>query len=182
MTGQTERNQQITTLDAGALLDYVQSRKVGGWRLVVMIANQADKEVELIYVFEKDNELTNVRVVLPAEAPRVPSISLLYGYSFVYENEIHDLFGVKFEGLQLDFGGNYFVTALKTPWNPLAKGEEFAADAVVDDTTAVVADGEAAEEASDDAIQAEVPELGADAPANASIDAVADAAQEGGQD
>jgi ech hydrogenase subunit D len=119
MTGQTERNQNITTLTTDELLGFVQERKVENWRLGVMIANLTDEYVEVIYVFEKDNNLSNVRVVLPAEDPRVSSITLLYGYAFVYENEIHDLFGVIFDGLQLDFGGNYFVTAEKTPWNPL---------------------------------------------------------------
>ncbi|MDR1272898.1 MAG: NADH-quinone oxidoreductase subunit C [Clostridiales Family XIII bacterium] len=119
MTGQTEKNQNITTLGADGLLGFVQERKIEGWRLGVMIANLADENVEVIYVFEKGNNLSNVRVVLPAEDPGIPSITFLYGYAFVYENEIHDLFGVVFEGLQLDFGGNYFVTAEKTPWNPL---------------------------------------------------------------
>jgi ech hydrogenase subunit D len=120
MTGQTEKNQIIETIGVGELLGYVQERKLEGWRLGVMIANLTDENVEIIYVFEKEEGLKNARILVPANAPAAPSITLLYGYAFVYENELHDLFGVKFEGLQLDFGGNYFVTGEKTPWNPLA--------------------------------------------------------------
>lgn len=37
--------------------------------------------------------------------------------AFIYENEMHDLFGIKFKNLELDYQGNFFRVAQKTPWN-----------------------------------------------------------------
>jgi ech hydrogenase subunit D len=33
----------------------------------------------------------------------------------LYENEIHDLFGVPVDGLAIDFKGNFYKTAVKFP-------------------------------------------------------------------
>jgi hypothetical protein len=38
---------------------------------------------------------------------------------------MHDLFGITFRNLALDYGGHFFKIAEKTPWNPKAsKGGE----------------------------------------------------------
>ena len=37
--------------------------------------------------------------------------------AFIYENEMHDLFGITFKNLELDYQGNFFRVAQKTPWN-----------------------------------------------------------------
>jgi ech hydrogenase subunit D len=34
----------------------------------------------------------------------------------LYENEIHDLFGVPVDGLTIDFKGNFYKTAVKYPF------------------------------------------------------------------
>ena len=31
--------------------------------------------------------------------------------AFIYENEMHDLFGIKFKNLELDYQGNFFRVA-----------------------------------------------------------------------
>jgi len=46
----------------------------------------------------------------------VPSISSIYGCAILYENEIHDLFNVKVDGLTVDFHGNFYKTAIKFPF------------------------------------------------------------------
>jgi ech hydrogenase subunit D len=46
----------------------------------------------------------------------VPSISPIYGCAILYENEIHDLFNVKVDGLTVDFHGNFYKTAIKFPF------------------------------------------------------------------
>ncbi len=35
--------------------------------------------------------------------------------AFVFENEVHDLFGVDIEGIAIDFGGNFYAVAQKEP-------------------------------------------------------------------
>ena len=42
----------------------------------------------------------------------VPSITGVYPAAFVFENESHDLFGVSFEGISIDFGGEFYTRRL----------------------------------------------------------------------
>ena len=52
----------------------------------------------------------------------VMSITSLYWYGFVWENEIHDLFGldVRFIAPDVDYGGHFYHLAQKTPWHDLS--------------------------------------------------------------
>ena len=45
----------------------------------------------------------------------IPSITDLYLEAFVFENEIHDLFGVHISDIAIDFGGNFYQLAVKEP-------------------------------------------------------------------
>ena len=63
--------------------------------------------------------------------PRVPSISPIYGCAFLYENEMHDLFNIKVEGMTVDFHGNLYNTTVKFAFGetkaPAAKPQPAAA-------------------------------------------------------
>ena len=37
--------------------------------------------------------------------------------AFLYENEIHDLFGVVVKNINIDYGGTLYRTAIKTPFS-----------------------------------------------------------------
>ena len=50
----------------------------------------------------------------------VPSITGVYPAAFVFENESHDLFGVSFEDISIDFGGEFYTVAVAYPMNPRA--------------------------------------------------------------
>jgi ech hydrogenase subunit D len=52
-------------------------------------------------------------VLVPGDNSRVPSISSIYACAFLYENEMHDLFNIKVEGMKVDFHGNLYNTAVK---------------------------------------------------------------------
>ena len=47
----------------------------------------------------------------------VPSISVIYPSAFLYENEIHDLFGVIITNIAVDYQGTLYRTALSTPFS-----------------------------------------------------------------
>jgi ech hydrogenase subunit D len=87
-----------------------------GCRLVQISATRLPEQIELTYSFDLDSRLTNLRLTLPGIETRLPSISSIYGCAILYENEIHDLFDVKVEGLAVDFGGNFYRTAVKFPF------------------------------------------------------------------
>jgi ech hydrogenase subunit D len=98
----------------------LQSRVTGlrdqGYRLVQISATRMPAEVELTYSFDKNNRLTHLRYSVTADKPHIPSISSVFACAVLYENEIHDLFDVKVDGLALDFGGNFYRTSVKFPF------------------------------------------------------------------
>jgi len=49
----------------------------------------------------------------------------MYWGAFVYENEMHDLFGIRVRGMNIDFKGTFIRTSIKYPFSvPSAKGEK----------------------------------------------------------
>ena len=115
----------IETKNVQDLLALVQDAKTEGYRLGQACATMAGDEIEVLYTFEKDNELKNYKFTIDAKAPEMQSITAVYSYAFIYENEMHDLFGITFKNLSLDYGGAFFKISEPTPWNPaLGKGGE----------------------------------------------------------
>lgn len=109
--------EQIELITIDALLEKVRTRKDQGCRLVQISATQLPGQIELTYSFDLDSRLANLRLSLPGEAPHLPSISSIYLCAILYENEIHDLFGVQVDGLAVDFKGNFYKTAIKFPFS-----------------------------------------------------------------
>jgi len=60
---------------------------------------QSGDSFELLYHLNGGGILLTVRVNLPLEDDVVPTITDIIHGALLYEREIHDLFGVKFEGL-----------------------------------------------------------------------------------
>lgn len=89
----------------------------GGWRFVQLCGTTISEGVELIYTFVLDGKLENLRVNV-ADQAHVPSISDFFLQAFVFENETHDLFGITFDGIAIDFGGKFYTTSVPTPMNP----------------------------------------------------------------
>jgi ech hydrogenase subunit D len=108
--------EQIELITIDTLLDKVRAKREQGHRLVQMSATRLPNQVELTYSFDLDSRLTNLRLSLPGVDTCVPSISSIYGCAILYENEIHDLFNVKVDGLTVDFHGNFYKTAIKFPF------------------------------------------------------------------
>jgi|SRR5208282_302578 len=111
--------EQIELVTIDALLEKVRTKKNQGCRLVQMSATRLPDQVELTYSFDLDSRLTNLRLSLPGVDTCVPSISSIYGCAILYENEIHDLFNVKVDGLTVNFHGNFYKTAIKFPFGGL---------------------------------------------------------------
>ncbi|WP_461752459.1 NADH-quinone oxidoreductase subunit C [Methanocorpusculum sp.] len=89
--------------------------KNGGYRLVVVTCTPADEGYYITYSFEKETDLRHYRITV-AKGMKIPSIGSSYGGAFVYENEIHDLYGFEFEGMSLDFGGTFIKTSVPYPF------------------------------------------------------------------
>jgi ech hydrogenase subunit D len=48
----------------------------------------------------------------------IMSITGVYWSAFVFENELQDLFDVKFKHMELNYGGNFYTTNEPHPWKP----------------------------------------------------------------
>jgi ech hydrogenase subunit D len=86
-----------------------------GRRLVVITCTATTEKYEITYSFDKDDDLVHYRLTVP-EGEVIPSIGASYSGAFVYENEIHDLYGFSFSGMTLDFGGTFIRTSIPYPF------------------------------------------------------------------
>lgn len=90
-------------------------KKADGWRYIQTLAVNTEQGIDLLYSFMKDDVLENVTIkALDGEAV-VPSITGSYLAAFVFENEIHDLFGVSISNIAIDFKGNFYRVSQKDP-------------------------------------------------------------------
>ncbi len=108
--------QQFEEIPVENLLERVRDMKEKGSRLAQIGATTLADGLELNYSFARDAELTNLRLHLPSEGARIPSISSIYWCAFIYENEMHDLFNVEVTGMAIDFKGNFYNTAVQYPF------------------------------------------------------------------
>lgn len=110
--------QNFEQVDASELLHRIRLMKQDGYRLGQACATKCkDGKIFILYSFDKDHVLLNLKVDVP-ESLEIESITDNYWCAFIYENEMHDLFGIKFNHLALDFGGQFFKVSQETPWNP----------------------------------------------------------------
>ena len=109
--------QSFLPIAADALLPRVRELRGQGWRLVQIGATPLGETVEINYTFDREGRLVNLRVTLPGEgAPRLPSITPVYACAFLYENELHDLFRIRVEGISVDYKGKFYRTMVPFPF------------------------------------------------------------------
>ena len=99
----------------------VEGLQAGGYRLVQIGCTDIGGAYEVNYSFDKDYQYRNLRLTVGPET-EVPSISGIYWGAFVYENEVHDLFGIPVVGINIDFKGTFIKTAEKYPFSVTRRG------------------------------------------------------------
>ena len=107
--------QNIVEIDKIDLLNKTIDMKNEGHRLVQVCAVAEPGGSVLLYSFIKDNSLATLKFFSGSDEA-VESISCLYSYAFLYENEIKELFGVNIINMNLDFNGNFYETSIKRPF------------------------------------------------------------------
>jgi len=110
-------DQTMLDVGCGDLLSKVKERFDGGWRLVQIGASKLSGCIEVNYSFDRNYEFANLRLTIASTDEELPSISGIYWSAFLYENELHDLFGLKIKGIVVDYKGNFYKTTLKWPFN-----------------------------------------------------------------
>lgn len=79
------------------------------------VAQTTGQRFEIIYSFDQNFVLSHLRLSLAAD-DHVPSISGIYDMAFLYENEIHDLFGIHIDNMSLDFQGTFYQKQVARPF------------------------------------------------------------------
>jgi ech hydrogenase subunit D len=111
-----EYSQTFEEIQKLELLSRIFNMNKDGYRLVQISVTVALDKFEIYYSLSKDYNMVNLKIMLGKEE-EIESISGIYKYSYLYENEMKDLFGVKVININLDFKGNLYKTAIKTPFN-----------------------------------------------------------------
>lgn len=117
----------FTPLTVDGLSGLAAERKRDGWRFVQILATKTDDGFDLVYSFMKDGHLENFVMGIQKDTV-VPSITDQFLAAFVFENEIHDLFGVTVKGIAIDFGGNFYKLAQKEPMTIMSPAQKAARD------------------------------------------------------
>ncbi|AGB01238.1 NADH-quinone oxidoreductase subunit C [Methanoregula formicica] len=119
-----KQEQTIIPIDVGRLIGSVEQFRNEGYRLAqIGCTKVGDNSFEINYSFDKDYVLQNLRITVTAET-EVPSITGMYWGAFVYENEMHDLFGIQVKGINIDFKGTFIKTAIRYPFGVSVAKEE----------------------------------------------------------
>lgn len=105
---------QISILP-GELLANALKMKAGDFRLVQICSTRTKEGFDLVYSFAKEYEMTNL-IFSVGEDEEVLSISDIFAPAFLYENEIHDLFGINIKMMNVDYKGNLYRLSQKTPY------------------------------------------------------------------
>lgn len=111
-----KEEQTITEVTVENLVSEVSKMYDEGYRLIQIGCGKYDDIFEINYSFDKDYRFMNLRLKI-TEGVVVPSITGVYLCAFIYENEIHDLFGVSIKDIAIDFKGNLIRTSVKNPFN-----------------------------------------------------------------
>lgn len=85
--------------------------KAEGYRFVTLsyVEKNAD-QVEILYHFDRDFQMAHLRLTVDRKAA-IPSITTVFLAAFLVENEIQDLYGLRVEGLPIDYHRTFYLDA-----------------------------------------------------------------------
>ena len=116
-------SQTILPISVGDVVSKAELAKKDGNRLVQIGCTKIEDDFEILYVYDKEYRMTCYRITVK-QADEIPSISGVYWGAFVYENEIHDLFGIHVTGINIDFKGTFYKTTIKHPFSVIIVKED----------------------------------------------------------
>jgi ech hydrogenase subunit D len=105
--------QTYNPVTSGEIIDRAKRYLQEGYRLTQIHCTKTSSEMFIIYTFEKlDLTCENLKMHVQV-GDTVPSISGMFPAAFLYENETHDLYGVNFSDMAVDFKGTFYETSVK---------------------------------------------------------------------
>lgn len=115
--------QEMVIIEKKELVGAVAELRATGYRLVQIGCTTRADSYEMNYSFDRDYLFKNLRFTVKTDE-EVPSISCIYWNAFLYENEIHDLFGIPITNIVIDYQGTLYRTRIPTPFKTAAKPAE----------------------------------------------------------
>jgi ech hydrogenase subunit D len=101
--------EEVIPISLDAVVAEAGRMKAEGYRLVTMSATELDADnVDILYHYDKNLTMKHLRLTVGKDV-HVPSISPVYLAALLVENEIQDLFGVRFKGLAIDFNRTLYL-------------------------------------------------------------------------
>jgi NADH:ubiquinone oxidoreductase subunit C len=95
--------EEMIPITAERLIPEATRLKNDGCRLVTLTCSLLpDEAYRIIYTFDRNYDLVHLSLNVSGD-PEVPSLSSVYWAAFLVENEIQDLFGLRFKGLAIDY-------------------------------------------------------------------------------
>lgn len=115
---------EVQELAFDEIVVLAQRKKAAGYRFANIHAVRKEAGFELYYTYVKRQGHAENYKVWVEDGKTVPSISSIFISAFFFENESHDLFGVPFEGIAVDYQGTFYQVAMNSPMNPDYKKSE----------------------------------------------------------
>ncbi len=118
MSDRAVLGQNFEFVELSQLFSKVSDFKEQGYRMGQICGVVLDDDTyQLIYSFDKYHQLYNLSLNIKI-GEEVESITPVYWAAFIYENEIADLFDIKFNHSTLDYNGTFFKVTEEAPWKP----------------------------------------------------------------
>ena len=114
MKGEKQPLENIGIKDMVTRIDAL--RRQGFRILQICCTALPGNKFELTYSFDKDYNYTSFRITVDRKEI-VPSITGTYAGAFLYENEIKELFGIGFSGINVDYNGHLYKKRIKAPFS-----------------------------------------------------------------
>ncbi|MEW6725948.1 NADH-quinone oxidoreductase subunit C [Desulforudis sp. 1088] len=110
---------QDLTISRDQLTDTAKELLNRGARLINAVCLDEGETFQIIYLFQRELDLMSLRVRV-AKEEEVPSLSSLQLSAVLIENEMREFFGLKVDGMAIDFKGR-MILAEKSPRTPMLK-------------------------------------------------------------
>ncbi len=111
----TEIADTIFETDRVELMSIAVEKRRMHWRLCQICCAFAEGRYEVTYSFATGFRIENYRLIVRSDE-EAPSISSIYDSAVFYENEMHELFGLKIEAMQTDLKDRLYRIEETTPF------------------------------------------------------------------
>lgn len=107
--------ENLEEIELIGLLNKAKEIKNDNYRVMQICATKIEEEYEILYTFGREYDMRHVKVIIEP-GTHIPSVSDIFPAAYLYENEIHDLFGISIDGISHDYQGKLYRTAVEAPF------------------------------------------------------------------